>query len=142
MPDINLPGHNSCGKYGGNEYARSAAERQAVNTTIQGSAADIIKKAMININRCLTIKFPTNNGAISKSTKSIDCGAFLVLQLHDELIYEVFFIRNKWNKYKRNQLIKQIFHLITILILYISNRWPQMMLLKWPKLYVQKWKML
>ena len=85
---------------------------------------------MININRCLTIKFPTNNGAISKTTKSIDRGAFLVLQLHDELIYEVFFIRNKWNKYKRNQLIKQIFHLITILILYISNRWPQMMLLK------------
>ena len=142
MPDINLPGHNSCGKYGGNEYARAAAERQAVNTTIQGSAADIIKKAMINIDRCLTIKFPTNKGAISKSTKSIDCGAFLVLQLHDELIYEVFFIRNKWNKYERNQLIKQIFHQITILILYISNRWPQMMLLKWQKLYVQKWKML
>lgn len=102
LPDINLPGHNSCGKYGGNEYARAAAERQAVNTTIQGSAADIIKKAMININRCLTIKFPANNGAISKSTKSIDCGAFLVLQLHDELIYEVFFIRNKWNKYKKS----------------------------------------
>ena len=142
LPDINLPGHNSCGKYGGNEYARAAAERQAVNTTIQGSAADIIKKAMINIDRCLTIKFPTNKGAISKSTKSIDCGAFLVLQLHDELIYEVFFIRNKWNKYERNQLIKQIFHQITILILYISNRWPQMMLLKWQKLYVQKWKML
>ena len=91
LPDINLPGHNSCGRYGGNEYKRAAAERQAVNTTIQGSAADIVKKAMINIDRSLSNNFPSNYGPISRSKKSIDCGAFLVLQLHDELIYEVLF---------------------------------------------------
>ena len=89
LPDITLPGHNSCGKYGGNEYARAAAERQAVNTTIQGSAADIIKRAMINIDVSLSRTFPTDRGMIQKNTESIECGAYLVLQLHDELIYEV-----------------------------------------------------
>merc|ERR1712150_42923 len=89
LPDIALPGHNSCGKFGGNEYSRAAAERQAVNTTIQGSAADIIKKAMINIDLSLFKTFPSNRGLITKDTGSIDCGAYLVLQLHDELIYEV-----------------------------------------------------
>lgn len=37
----------------GNKGERSHAERQAVNTTIQGSAADIIKKAMIEIEKQL-----------------------------------------------------------------------------------------
>lgn len=50
------------------------AERQAVNTYIQGSAADIAKNAMVAI-----------NSNIQKS-KFV---AKLVLQLHDELIYEV-----------------------------------------------------
>lgn len=50
---------------------RNHAERQAVNTTIQGSAADIAKAAMVAISS-------------SKSQNSR-----LLLQLHDELIYEV-----------------------------------------------------
>ncbi|OPL18494.1 MAG: hypothetical protein AVO35_03970 [Candidatus Aegiribacteria sp. MLS_C] len=50
--------------------ARSAMERMAVNTTIQGSAADIIKLAMISVDRRL-------NGIQ---------GAGLVLQVHDELV--------------------------------------------------------
>lgn len=52
------------------------AERQAINTTIQGSAADIAKNAMVVINA----KIKENNlfGKVK-----------LVLQLHDELIYEV-----------------------------------------------------
>ena len=44
---------------------------------------------MINIDRSLSDNFPSNYGPISRNKKSIDCGAFLVLQLHDELIYEV-----------------------------------------------------
>ncbi|KAH9634519.1 hypothetical protein HF086_016607 [Spodoptera exigua] len=64
LPDINS---NSGTK-------RSAAERQAVNTTIQGSAADIAKAAMCSIDT---------------KTDSLDPKPRLILQMHDELIYEV-----------------------------------------------------
>lgn len=50
------------------------AERQAVNTTIQGSAADIAKVGMLKVEGVLKKHCP---------------GVHLVLQLHDELIYEV-----------------------------------------------------
>ncbi len=53
---------------------RSLGERLAVNSVIQGSAADIIKVAMINCHRRLGADFP---------------GARLVLQVHDELIFDV-----------------------------------------------------
>jgi DNA polymerase-1 len=52
--------------------ARTAAayEREAVNTIFQGSAADIIKKAMVDIKN----EFPESK---------------MVLQIHDELIFEI-----------------------------------------------------
>lgn len=53
---------------------RSFAERTAMNTPIQGSAADIIKKAMIDLQREL---------------KTRNFKANLLLQVHDELILEV-----------------------------------------------------
>ncbi len=53
---------------------RTLAERTAVNTVIQGSAADIIKLAMINIHRSL---------------KTSQLNARMLLQIHDELIFEV-----------------------------------------------------
>ncbi|MEO0289801.1 MAG: DNA polymerase I [candidate division WOR-3 bacterium] len=53
---------------------REQGERMAVNTPVQGSAADIIKLAMINIYK-----------EVIKNSKDIK----LVLQLHDELIFEV-----------------------------------------------------
>lgn len=53
---------------------REAAERTAINTPIQGTAADIIKVAMIRIHRAIGDKFP---------------GAKLLLQVHDELVFEV-----------------------------------------------------
>ncbi len=53
---------------------RGFSERQAINAPIQGSAADIIKRAMIRINDYL------NN--CSKNTK-------MLLQVHDELVFEV-----------------------------------------------------
>ena len=74
-----------------NIHARNQAERQAVNTTIQGSAADLAKTAMVNIDKKFAERFP--NSALSMSHHDIQqesiSGAYLVLQLHDELLYEV-----------------------------------------------------
>ena len=53
---------------------RNLPERTAINTVIQGSAADLIKLAMINIHRRL------------RSEKS---SARMLLQIHDELVFEV-----------------------------------------------------
>ena len=41
-----------------NTFAQSAAERQAINSTVQGSAADLVKKAMLNIQKKLHQKSP------------------------------------------------------------------------------------
>ncbi|KGO80543.1 DNA polymerase I [Flavobacterium beibuense F44-8] len=57
-----------------NAVVRGAAERNAVNAPIQGSAADIIKIAMINIHKKLT-----NENWKSK----------MLLQVHDELVFDV-----------------------------------------------------
>lgn len=58
---------------------RARAERQAINTTIQGSAADIAKYAILRMERNL-LKY----GEQLKTD-----GINLVLHLHDELLYEV-----------------------------------------------------
>lgn len=59
------------------------AERQAVNTTIQGSAADIVKIAMVNIEKELN-KLQSRDIIVTEQSS-----AHLILHLHDELIYEV-----------------------------------------------------
>lgn len=57
-----------------NQVVRGNAERNAINAPIQGSAADIIKVAMIRIHDRLKVELPT---------------ARMVLQVHDELMFEV-----------------------------------------------------
>jgi len=56
-----------------NKTEKAAAERVAVNTPIQGSAADIVKTAMLRVDRALS----------SRNTQ-----ARMLLQVHDELILE------------------------------------------------------
>jgi len=58
-----------------NGVVRGAAERNAINAPVQGSAADIIKIAMINIQNRL------NNGNYKSK---------MLLQVHDELVFDVF----------------------------------------------------
>ena len=63
FPEINSDSHQ----------VKEAAKRAAINTPLQGSAADIIKVAMININRRL---------------HSENFSAKMLLQVHDELVFE------------------------------------------------------
>jgi DNA polymerase-1 len=63
LPDINSK----------NPAARSAAERTAVNTPIQGTAADLVKRAMLRVDRAL-------------SARALQ--AKMLLQVHDELVLE------------------------------------------------------
>ncbi|KAG9472225.1 hypothetical protein GDO78_020743 [Eleutherodactylus coqui] len=86
-----------------NHHAKAHAERQAVNTTVQGSAADIVKTATVNIQRRLEEAFasaPMSHGhrllsrLTGQSVRKANPlpprrGAFFILQLHDELLYEV-----------------------------------------------------
>jgi DNA polymerase-1 len=64
IPEINSP----------NRQVREAAERMAINMPVQGTSADIIKIAMINLEREMN-----KRGLNSK----------MLLQVHDELIFEV-----------------------------------------------------
>jgi DNA polymerase-1 len=57
-----------------NRQRREVAERMALNAPIQGSAADIIKVAMLNVDRAI---------------KSEKMKSRLLLQVHDELIFEI-----------------------------------------------------
>ena len=56
-----------------NRMLRQAAERMATNTVIQGTAADLIKKAMVDVDR----------GLVERGL-----AATMILQVHDELVFE------------------------------------------------------
>ena len=76
-----------------NFILRSANERAAINTPIQGSAADVIKLAMININQ----------------DKELKNYAKLVIQVHDELVFEckkdkVDYVSKKVKNYMENSI--------------------------------------
>ena len=64
LPEINA----------GNLQRRQGAERTAINAPMQGTAADIIKRAMLRVDRRLQ-----NSGM----------DAAMIMQVHDELVFEV-----------------------------------------------------
>lgn len=64
LPDINSR----------NATVRGYNERNAINAPLQGSAADIIKVAMINVYRCM---------------KQMNLKSKMILQVHDELVFDV-----------------------------------------------------
>lgn len=57
-----------------NALMRQAAERTAINAPMQGTAADIIKRAMIDVDAWL---------------QTSGCDALMIMQVHDELVFEV-----------------------------------------------------
>ncbi|RUO42088.1 DNA polymerase I [Pseudidiomarina aestuarii] len=59
-----------------NGARRKAAERAAINAPMQGSAADIIKRAMIDVAGYL-------------ATAAKDGEAYMIMQVHDELVFEI-----------------------------------------------------
>ncbi len=71
-----------------NYHRRSFAERTAVNTPIQGTAADIMKKSMLDVYDAL---------------KETDFDLNILLQVHDELVFEV----NKSDLDEAAKLIKE-----------------------------------
>ncbi len=68
LPEINSRQH----------ARRQAAERTAINAPMQGTAADIIKRAMIDV-----------DGWLSPASGTSDFDAWMVMQVHDELVFEV-----------------------------------------------------
>jgi len=71
LPEIN----------GGNGPRKSGAERQAINAPMQGTAADLIKLAMVAVQAALD--------AQAKTTR-------IVMQVHDELVFEVPHAEVEW----------------------------------------------
>ena len=72
-----------------NHIIRHQGERIALNTPIQGSSADIIKKAMIDLHRAL---------------KANNFESKMILQIHDELIFDV----KKEEEEKLKELVKNV----------------------------------
>ena len=72
-----------------NHIIRHQGERIALNTPIQGSSADIIKKAMIDLHRAL---------------KDNNFESTMILQIHDELIFDV----KKEEEEKLKELVKNV----------------------------------
>lgn len=73
----------------GDPSQRGVGERMAVNSPIQGSAADLIKVAMIDVHQRLQVELPTTK---------------MILQVHDELIFET----PEADLERAKQLVKQV----------------------------------
>ncbi len=67
-----------------NRMIKAAGERAAVNHPVQGTAADMIKKAMVEIER----EFVDRNSSIVNEKRKTKNDCTMILQVHDELLFE------------------------------------------------------
>ncbi len=86
---------------GGNGPRRAGAERQAINAPMQGTAADLIKLAMLAVQKALD--------AGNKATR-------MVMQVHDELVFEVPAAEVDWAKVEIPRLMAGVAQLKVPLI--------------------------
>jgi len=86
LPDINSPVQSR----------RQFSQRAALNSVIQGSAADLIKKAMVNIHQKITAQIgPAAPGNEIK----------MLIQIHDELVFEATAeSAEKWSAFIRHEM--------------------------------------
>ena len=70
-----------------NRNERALGERMAINSVVQGSAADLIKLAMIDLHRILAGEVEVPEDAPWSAVA--DWGVKMVLQIHDELVFEM-----------------------------------------------------
>ncbi len=97
---------------GGNGPRRSAAERQAINAPMQGTAADLIKLAMIAVQRVLDEQ---------------DLATRMIMQVHDELVFEVPDAEIDWARHALPQLMSGVAQLSVPLLaeVGVGANWDQ-----------------
>jgi len=82
-----------------NQFVRAFAERNAINAPIQGTAADIIKLAMLHVQAFL---------------HQNKCKTTMLLQVHDELLFEVHAQEKDWLMQEIKQIMEQCFDLPSV----------------------------
>jgi DNA polymerase-1 len=87
-----------------NRQVRESAERMAINMPVQGTSADIIKKAMINLHREMLLR---------------QLKSKMLLQVHDELVFEV--PENEMAEMR--QLVPEM--MVNAIELIIRSKWKQ-----------------
>jgi len=97
---------------GGNGPLRAGAERQAINAPMQGSAADLIKLAMLAVQKAL------DEGG--KATR-------MVMQVHDELVFEVPDAELDWARVEIPKLMAGVAQLSVPLIaeVGVGSNWDE-----------------
>lgn len=100
LPDINSA----------NAMVRGYAERNAINAPIQGSAADIIKMAMI---------------AVEKAMKAHSLQSKMILQVHDELLFDVHLSEQEAMKALVKEAMESAVNLAVPMVveMEIANNW-------------------
>lgn len=102
LPDIN--------SY--NVIKRKASEREAINAPMQGTAADIIKKTMISLDKWI---------------ETVKPDLYILMQVHDELVFEVKESAIDQSKQKIRQLMEKSIQLTVPLKVFIGigNNWDE-----------------
>ncbi len=97
---------------GGNGPRRAGAERQAINAPMQGTAADLIKLAML---------------AVQDTIDSQGKGTRIVMQVHDELVFEVPEAEVAWLRSEVPRLMAGVAHLSVPLLaeVGVGANWDQ-----------------